>query len=170
MLPIRLPSGISGATVRTISCVSDNSVEDAIALALRAHRGQTYAATGDPFILHPLRVMLRFEDPLLQVVAVLHDVVEDTGVSLAALSQAGFRSEVISAVDALTRRPDEPYQLYIERVARNEIARRVKCADLAENLANNEHDPTAPGNSDRIRRYRAALRRLETGASTIDGH
>jgi (p)ppGpp synthase/HD superfamily hydrolase len=157
-------------TVRTISCVTGGSVEDAIALALQAHRGQTYAETDQPFILHPLRVMLQFEDPLLQTVAVLHDVVEDTDMSLESLSRAGFRAEVISAVDALTRRPGEPYRLYVERVARDQIASRVKCADLAENLANNERDPAAPGNADRIRRYRAALLRLETDTNTIGGH
>ena len=160
--------GRAGATIRTIACVSGGSVEDAIALALQAHRGQTYAATGQPFILHPLRVMLRFEEPLLQTVAVLHDVVEDTDVSLESLSRAGFRAEVIS-VDALTRRPGEPYHLYIERVARDQVASRVKCADLAENLANNQRDPAAPGNADRIRRYRAALLRLETDTSPSAG-
>jgi hypothetical protein len=56
--------GKSGATIRTISCVSGGSVEDAIALALQAHRGQSYAATDQPFILHPLQVMLRFEGAL----------------------------------------------------------------------------------------------------------
>jgi hypothetical protein len=111
--------------------------------------------------------MLRCEDPLIQTVAVLHDVVEDTDVSLESLSRAGFGAEVISAVDALTRRQGEPYHLYIERVARNQIASRVKCADLAENLANNERDPAAPGNAGRIRRYRAALLRLETDTSPI---
>ena len=85
-------------------CVSGGSVEDAIAMALQAHRGQTYAATDQPFILHPLRVMLRFEDPLLQTVAVLHDTVEDTDVSLESLCRAGFRAAVVRAVDALTRR------------------------------------------------------------------
>jgi (p)ppGpp synthase/HD superfamily hydrolase len=164
------PSGRSGATVRTISCVSSGTVEDAIALAVRAHRDQTYAATGQPFIVHPLQVMLRFEDPLLQTVAVLHDVVEDTDVSLESLSRAGFCAAVIRSVDALTRRPGEPYHLYIERVARDQIASRVKCADLAENLANNQRDPAAPGNADRIRRYRAALLRLETDTSPISRH
>ena len=150
--------------------MSGGSVEDAIALAVKAHRGQTYAATDQPFILHPLRVMLRFEDPLLQTVAVLHDVVEDTDMSLELLSRAGFGSAVVRAVDALTRRQGEPYHLYIERVARDQIASRVKCADLAENLANNERDPGAPGNADRIRKYRAALVRLETDTNTIGGH
>jgi (p)ppGpp synthase/HD superfamily hydrolase len=162
--------GRSGATIPTISCVSSGTVEDAIALALQAHRGQTYAATDQPFILHPLRVMLRFEDPLLQTVAVLHDVVEDTDVSLESLSRAGFCAAVIRAVDALTRRQGEPYHLYIERVARDQIASRVKCADLAENLANNLRDAAAPGNADRIRRYRAALLRLETDTSPIGRH
>jgi (p)ppGpp synthase/HD superfamily hydrolase len=152
-----------------MSQVSGGGVEHAIALALHAHRGQTYVATGEPFILHSLRVMLRFEEPLLQTVAVLHDVVEDTDVSLDSLSRAGFGPEVIGAVDALTRRQDEPYPVYIERVAQDQIASRVKRADLTENLANNERDPVAPGNVDRIRRYRAALVRLEAGTPGVRG-
>ena len=76
--------------------------------------------------------MLRFQDPLPQTVAVPHDVVEDTDTSLESLSRAGFRAAVISAFDALTRRQGAPYHLYIERVARDQIASRVKSADLAE--------------------------------------
>jgi hypothetical protein len=60
----------------------------------------------------------------------------------------------------LTHRTDESYERYIERVARNPVARRVKTKDLQENLANNLRSPDAPGNADRIRRYEAALDRL----------
>jgi len=137
------------------------SVEDAIALAARAHRGQRYPSPErEPYIFHPLRVMLSLGDPADQIVAVLHDAVEDTDLELRHLVQAGYPTEIVGAVDALTRRADEAYDEYIERVAANEIARRVKVADLRENLANNLRFPTSPGNAERIARYERALTQL----------
>jgi (p)ppGpp synthase/HD superfamily hydrolase len=139
------------------------SVEDAIALAARAHRGQRYPSPDrEPYIFHPLRVMLSLGEPADQVVAVLHDVVEDTDVELRDLVSAGYPPEIVLAVDALSRRADESYDEYIERVAANEIACRVKAADLRDNLTNNLRLPTSPGNAERIARYEQALTRLVT--------
>jgi (p)ppGpp synthase/HD superfamily hydrolase len=106
--------------------------------------------------------MLRFADPVEQTAAVLHDVVEDTEVTLDDLRRAGYRPELVDAIDALTHRTHESYEEYIDRVARNPLARRVKTVDIEENLANNQRLPDAPGNADRIRRYEAALSRLRT--------
>ena len=92
--------------------------------------------------------------------AVLHDAVEDTELELRHLTEAGYPPEVVAAVDAVTHRPDETYGDYIERIASNEIARRVKLADLRENLANNLRLPASPANAERIARYRRALVRL----------
>ncbi len=137
------------------------TVEDAIGLAARLHRGVRYPSPGaEPYIFHPLRVMLRFADPVDQTTAVLHDVVEDTRITLDDLRDAGYRPEVIDAIGALTHHTHDSYEQYIESVARNPVARRVKIADLEENLANNRRSPLAPGNADRIRRYEAALDRL----------
>ncbi|MGH9230352.1 MAG: GTP pyrophosphokinase [Acidimicrobiales bacterium] len=137
------------------------SVEDAIALAARAHRGQRYPSpVREPYIFHPLRLMLSLANPADQIVAVLHDVVEDTGIELRHLVDAGCPPEVVAAVDSITRRADESYGEYIERVAGNEIARRVKLADLRENLANNLRLPPSPENVERIARYERALARL----------
>jgi len=108
-------------------------LEDAIALACRAHRGQVDKA-GKPYILHPLRVMLRLEDPAAQIVAVLHDVVEDTPVTLADLRAEGYSGEICDAVDCLTRRPGEAYEAFISRAAANPLSRRVKLADLEDNM------------------------------------
>jgi len=105
--------------------------------------------------------MLAFADSVDQMAAVLHDVVEDTEVELHDLEEGGYPSELVYAVDSLTRRPGEPYEQYIERVARNDIARRVKVVDLKDNLANNRRSPSAPGNAERIRRYEMALERLD---------
>ncbi len=137
------------------------SVEDAIALAAHAHRGQRYPSPeAEPYVFHPLRVMLSLVDPVDQMAAVLHDAVEDTDLELHDLTEAGYPAPLIGAIDLLTHRPNESYEDYIERVATNDIARRVKIADLGENLANNRRSPEAPGNADRIARYEWALERL----------
>lgn len=104
--------------------------------------------------------MLCFQDETECMTAVLHDVVEDTVVSLDTLRGAGYPADVVSAVDALTRRDYESYAQYIERVACNRVATHVKVVDLAENLANNERNPDEPDNRERISQYRAALARL----------
>jgi (p)ppGpp synthase/HD superfamily hydrolase len=140
------------------------SVEDAIALAARAHRGQRYSSPErEPYIFHPLRVMLSLGDPVDQIVGVLHDTIEDTDLELRHLVEGGYSPEAVAAVDALTHRAHESYDEYIERVAANGIARRVKLADLRENLANNLRLPTSPGNAERIARYERALTRLGGG-------
>jgi (p)ppGpp synthase/HD superfamily hydrolase len=137
------------------------SVEDAITLAARAHRGQRYPSPErEPYIFHPLRIMLSLGNPAGQIVAVLHDAVEDTDLELRHLVDAGYPPEIVVAVDSLTHRAQESYGEYIERLAGNEIARRVKLADLRENLANNRRLPTSPENAERIARYERALERL----------
>jgi (p)ppGpp synthase/HD superfamily hydrolase len=141
------------------------SVEDAISMAARAHRGQRYPSPErEPYIFHPLRVMLSFNDPADQVVAVLHDVVEDTDLELRHLAEAGYPPDIVAAVDSLTRRAHESYEDYIERVAENKVGRRVKLADLKENLANNLRRPRSPGNAERIARYERALTRLDSSS------
>ena len=109
------------------------TLEDAIALAATAHAGQVDKA-GQPYILHPLRILLRLADPDQRVVAALHDVVEDTPVTLDALRLQGFSAAVVEAVDALTHRADESYTDYVRRAAANPLARAVKRADVLDNL------------------------------------
>lgn len=110
------------------------NLTDAILIATRAHRTMVDRA-GKPYILHPLRVMLRMDTETERIVAVLHDVVEDTWVTLDYLRhERGFSDEVIEALDALTRREGEPYFDYILRVKANPLATKVKLADLADNL------------------------------------
>jgi (p)ppGpp synthase/HD superfamily hydrolase len=110
-------------------------LERAIALAVEAHEGH-WVGEGRPYILHPLRVMARVENDAERIVAILHDTVENGGdrVSFARLRQEGFSEEIVQAIDCLTRRDDEPYADMIERIAPNPLARRVKLADLADNL------------------------------------
>jgi len=105
----------------------------AILLAVEAHRGQVDKA-GDPYILHPLRVMGMVEGLDTKVVAVLHDTIEDTEVTAEVLRELGLPEYLVEAVEAVTRQPDEPYAEFIERVSWNPIGRRVKRADVLDHL------------------------------------
>src|SRR5919206_3594826 len=109
------------------------TVEDAVSIAARAHRGQRDKA-GAPYLLHPLRMMLRMETEPAMMAAVLHDVVEDTDWTLERLREAGFSEEVLEAVDCLTHRDGESYEQFVERVRTNPLARQVKVADLEDNM------------------------------------
>lgn len=136
-------------------------LEQAILLACRAHRGQRYPSPeAEPYIHHPLRVMLSVQGFRAQMTAVLHDVLEDTEVGLDDLVEAGFPSDVIAAVLALTHRPEQTYEQYIEGVAEDRLARIVKQADLSDNLSNNRRLPRSPDVVARIARYERALDRL----------
>ena len=140
---------------------STGSVEDAIILAAETHRGQRYPSPdSEPYILHPLRLMLEFGDPVDQMAAVLHDVVEDTDCQIRDLVDRGFPTVVVTAIDCLTHRPNEAYADYIERLSANDVARRVKVIDLRHNLANNRRLPESSETAERISRYEEALTRL----------
>src|ERR1041384_4671111 len=110
-------------------------LERAIALAVEAHEGHR-TGTGAPYILHPFRVMLRLEGETERAVAVLHDAVENGAdrVPLERLRRGASREEVVAAVARLTRRPGESYAAFVDRIAPSALARRVKLADLADNL------------------------------------
>lgn len=110
-----------------------STLERAIAIAAAAHAGQIDKA-GEPYILHPLKVMLRVTSEHERMAAVLHDVVEDTSVSLKQLSDERFPREVLDAVVALTKLPQETRLQAAVRAAANPIARAVKLADNSENM------------------------------------
>jgi (p)ppGpp synthase/HD superfamily hydrolase len=145
------------------------TLEDAIALAAHWHRGQRYPSlTGEPFILHPLRVMLQLDSDTARIVAVLHDVLEDTACSVVDLRCAGYSDSVIEALDRLTHRDGEAYEPYIERIAEDTLARQVKLADLTDNLANNRRLANASARRDvqeRIARYERAKARLQAATA-----
>jgi (p)ppGpp synthase/HD superfamily hydrolase len=108
-------------------------LEKAIKIAVEAHAGQVDKA-GQPYILHPLRCMLKVETDIQRISAVLHDVVEDTNWTIEALQVEGFAVEVLTTVDCLSRREDESYDAFIERVGENKNAIAVKIADLEDNM------------------------------------
>jgi guanosine-3',5'-bis(diphosphate) 3'-pyrophosphohydrolase len=108
-------------------------LEKAIRIAVEAHAGQVDKA-GRPYILHPLTLMMQMESDEARIVAVLHDVIEDTDVTAADLAAAGFPDAVLAALALLTHRKGVPYEEYIQQIKRDPLATQVKLADLAHNL------------------------------------
>lgn len=143
-----------------------STLDEALALAVRAHRGQVDKA-GQPYILHPLRVMMRMSTPDERIAAILHDVVEDSPTTLDDLRAAGFAEDVVRAVDHLTRRADETYEAFIARAEQDPIARRVKLADLEDNMTITRLQTLDERAVERLGRYMRAWQRL-TGALPAD--
>lgn len=132
------------------------TLERAIEIATSAHEGQ-FDKGGNPYILHPLRVMARMQTNVLRIIAVLHDVVEDTEVTLDDLRVEGFSEIEIAGVDAMTRRPGETYREFITRVKLNQEARQVKIADIEENMDLSRIPNYTAQDVRRLVRYREAL-------------
>lgn len=110
-----------------------STMQRAVQIAKIAHEGQLDRA-GRPYIFHPVRVMRRVNSEFEKMAALLHDVVEDSNVTLDDLKREGFPPEVVAAVAALTKLPGETRLDAAKRAAADPIARRVKLADNADNM------------------------------------
>jgi hypothetical protein len=108
------------------------SIEKALQIAAKAHEGQK-DKDGQPYILHPLRVMQAVEGIDAQIIAILHDVVEDTSVTLEDLRAAGFSETILAGVRCVTHGKEESYADYVVRCKTNPLGRQVKLADLEDN-------------------------------------
>ena len=129
-----------------------STLERAIEIAKIAHEGQLDKA-GKPYIFHPVRVMLRVNNEFEKMAAVLHDLVEDTTITLDDLKREGFHPDVLQAIDALTKRPGETRIEAATRAAAHPLARTVKLADNAENMnLSRIPNPTAK-DYERLREY-----------------
>ena len=136
------------------------TLDDAIQVARRAHEGQL-DKSGRPYIAHPLRVMGALRNEHERMAAVLHDVVEDTTVTLADLTDAGCPPEVLAALAAVSKQPGEDQAAYLARVAANPIALAVKLADIADNMSPDRLARLDAETQDRLRtKYESALRQL----------
>ena len=131
------------------------TIEDAVILATEAHRGQVDRA-GQPYILHPLRLMCGVNSETERIIAVLHDVIEDTDYTLDDLRQRGYSEEIVEAVDCLSRRDDETYEQFIQRIKPNRLARRVKLADLVDNMDIRRTRMLQEKDLERLQRYQNA--------------
>lgn len=129
---------------------------NALYIANQAHQGQVDKG-GNPYILHPLRMMLQFEEETLQIIALLHDVIEDSAWTLEDLQRYGFSREILQAVSALTKHEHEEYKDFIARVAKNNLAVKVKIADLQDNLNITRLQELSDKDLQRIKKYHQAL-------------
>jgi (p)ppGpp synthase/HD superfamily hydrolase len=134
----------------------------AIKIAHNAHSGQ-FDKSGIPYIFHPVYLASQMDSEAEIITALLHDVVEDTSVTLDDLAAEGFTADVLEAVEILTHTDNSPYFDYINRAAGNPIARKVKLADLKHN---SNPTRTLPEHDDaefhkRIERYTKAIKVLE---------
>ena len=139
------------------------TLERAIEIAVVAHKGMRDKA-GNSYILHPLRVMMRVNTETEKIVAVLHDVVEDRQPphrwELEDLRREGFSEEVLTDLNGVTRHPDETYEEFILRSARNPVSLRVKIADLEDNMDVRRIHELTEKDLARLNRYMSAWRSL----------
>lgn len=138
----------------------------AIQIATFAHDGQT-DKSGRPFILHPIRVMSAMKTDEERMVAVLHDVVEDSDFTLDKLRIAGFSEKIVKAVDLLSRTKDVSYFEYIRRLrdSKDHLAIRVKLADIRDNSDKRRKFGTESEIASLLKRYDKALDILAEKAS-----
>ena len=132
----------------------------AMCLAYRAHDGQVDKG-GVPYIFHPIHVAEQMTNELDTAAALLHDVVEDTPVTLEDLRREGFPEALVEAVAVMTRDMSVPYADYIARVKGNAIARRVKLADLRHNMDTSRLPVVDEEALMHVRRYKKAVEVLE---------
>ena len=111
-----------------------STLERAIEIAHEAHRGQSDKA-GRPYIEHPLRVMAAGESIDEKIVGILHDVVEDSNLTIDDLIAEGFAPNIIEALRCITKQSEsEPYDHFIARIKGNPLATAVKLNDLTDNM------------------------------------
>jgi (p)ppGpp synthase/HD superfamily hydrolase len=154
-----------------------SNLEKAIATAVEAHLGQVDKG-GNPYILHPLRVMMSLKTEKERIVGVLHDVIEDCsdkGFDLKYLREQGFDEQIIEAIRSITKTPEEEkllkslageervkaYLSVISRAKANPIGRRVKQADIRDNMDIGRIPVLSPRDLERLNQYKEALAFLE---------
>jgi (p)ppGpp synthase/HD superfamily hydrolase len=137
-----------------------NLTKQALKLCFAAHKEQVDKC-GIPYVFHPFYLAQQMNTEYETVVALLHDVVEDTSYTLEDLRAMGYPAEVVEAVGLLTHDDDTPYLEYVARLKHNPLARAVKLADLKHNSDITRLDSPADLNPERAQRYCAARAMLE---------
>jgi len=127
----------------------------AMVIAYDAHRGQL-DKTGVPYILHPVHLAEQMDDEVSCTVALLHDVVEDTEMTIEDLRAAGFPLKVTAALSLLTHDPDVDYFEYVRAIKDNPVAKKVKLADLEHNSDLSRMDRIDEQDIERNRKYARA--------------
>ncbi|MBC8078785.1 MAG: GTP pyrophosphokinase [Gorillibacterium sp.] len=133
-----------------------SNLTKAIILATEYHEGQTDKG-GNPYIFHPIRLMLKAFNEEEQIIAMLHDTIEDTTLTLDKLREEGFSERIVQAVDALSRRKKESYEDFILRIRDHSVARRIKVYDLQDNMDLSRVKKKTEKDKERLKKYSKAL-------------
>ena len=142
--------------------IYSDAVKKAVAVAYEAHRGM-FDRGGFPYICHPLHVAEQMTTEDSTVAALLHDVVEDTNMTLDDLRALGFNKEVMRALTLLTHDKSVPYMAYVAKIKTNRIAREVKLADLRHNSDISRLPGVSGVDLERLEKYKKAIALLEGG-------
>lgn len=134
-------------------------LKQAINIAIKAHEKQV-DKSNQPYIGHPFRVMEAGVTLEEKIVGILHDLIEDTKITLANLFMEGFSENIIDAVHTLTKLENEDYDNYIQRVKKSDLAVRVKLNDLADNMDLRRLKELTDEDVTRMRKYLSAYNQL----------
>ncbi len=134
--------------------------ELALQIAQKAHAGQVDKA-GKDYILHPITVASYMDTDIEKTIAYLHDVLEDTDVTVDALRKI-FPNEIVDTLITLTHRKDESYFEYIQRVSKSKLAKKVKVADLLHNLDITRIKEPTKQDYERLEKYKKSILYLTT--------
>lgn len=137
-----------------------NLTKQALKLCFEAHKEQK-DKSGMPYVFHPFHLAEQMIDEATIVVALLHDVVEDTDTTFEDLEKQGFGEEIISALKLLTHNDDTPYMDYVAEIKSNKIATAVKLADLRHNSDLTRLDVVDEKALKRKEKYEKAIKFLE---------
>ena len=137
------------------------NLERAIQIAVAAHSG-VIDKGGNPYILHPLRVMFAQKTDEEKIVGVLHDVVEDApDWDFTRLEDEGFSADIIEGLKSVTKiTEDEDYDEFIKRCLKNKLGRAVKIADIIDNLDVNRIEILTEKDLNRLNKYKRSLKVL----------
>lgn len=136
------------------------NIKKAVWIAFKAHEGQV-DKNQYPYILHPLHVAESMLDEDTTIIALLHDVIEDTKFTLEDLKKEGFKQEILTALKLLTHIKYIPYHTYIENLKHNELAKTVKISDLEHNMDTSRLGLLNEKNIKRVAKYKAAIEQLK---------
>ncbi len=131
----------------------------AMKLCFEAHKDQL-DKSGLPYVFHPIHVAEQMTDEVTTIVALLHDVVEDTDYTLDDIAAMGFGQDVVDALALMTHDKSVPYLDYVAKIKDNPIARKVKLADLAHNSDPTRLDVIEEKDKERLDKYKAAIAML----------
>lgn len=133
----------------------------ALGISFEAHKNQT-DKSGIPYVYHPFHLAEQMDDQYAVCVALLHDVVEDAGVTLNDLRAEGFPEAVIEAIALMTHDDSVPYLEYVDRLKSNPLAKKVKLADLRHNSDLSRLDNIQEKDTERVEKYKKAIELLES--------